>query len=43
MDTNMAVDMGDKSVYIRAFWPREISQSISLSDIQSNIACYRCT
>jgi hypothetical protein len=43
MDTNMAVDMGDKSVYIRAFWPRKISQSTSLSSIQSNIACYRCT
>jgi len=23
MDTNMAMDMGNKSVYIRAFWPRE--------------------
>jgi len=36
MDTNMAVDMGDKSIYIRAFWPREISQSTSLRSIQSN-------
>jgi len=27
METNMAVNMGDKSVYIRAFWPRE-DQSI---------------
>jgi len=30
MDTNMAVDMGNKSVYIRAFWPRE-DQSINKS------------
>jgi len=36
METNMAENMGDKSVYIRAFWPREISQSASLSSIQSN-------
>jgi len=27
METNMAVNMGDNSVYIRAFWPRE-DQSI---------------
>ena len=27
MDTNMAENMGNKSVYIRAFWPRE-DQSI---------------
>jgi len=33
----MAVNMADKSVYIRAFWPREISQSTSLKSIQSNI------
>jgi hypothetical protein len=30
METNMAVNMGDKSVYIRAFRPREISQLTSL-------------
>jgi len=36
METNMAVNMGDKSVYIRAFWLREISQSTSLRSIQSN-------
>jgi len=36
METNMDVDIGDKSVYIRAFWPREISQSTSLRSIQSN-------
>jgi len=23
METNMAVNMGDKPIYIRAFWPRE--------------------
>jgi len=28
METNIAVSMGDKSVYIRAFWPRE-DQSIN--------------
>jgi len=39
METNMAVNMGDKSVYIRAFWPREISQSTSLRSFQSN-RCY---
>jgi len=32
----MAVNMGNKSVYIRAFWPREISQSTSQRSIQSN-------
>jgi hypothetical protein len=37
METNMAENMGDKSVYIRVFWPREISQSRSLRSIQSNI------
>ena len=37
METNTAEDMGDKSVYLRAFWPREISQSTSLRSIQSNI------
>jgi len=37
METNMAVIMGDKSVYIRAFGPREISQSTSLRSIQNNI------
>ena len=26
METNIAVNMGDKSVYTQAFWPREISQ-----------------
>jgi len=36
MDTNMAVDMGKKSVYIRAYRPREISQSISLIRILSS-------
>jgi len=36
METNMAVNMGVKSVYIRAFWPREISQSTSQRSIQSN-------
>ena len=35
METNMAENMGDKSVYIRAFWPREINQS-SQRSIQSN-------
>jgi hypothetical protein len=37
MKTNMGVDIGDKSVYIRAFWPREDSQSTSQRSIQSNI------
>ena len=37
METNMVENMGDKSVYIRAFWPREINQSRSLRSIQSNI------
>jgi hypothetical protein len=32
----MAVNMGDKSVYIPVFWPREISQSTRLRSIQSN-------
>jgi len=36
METNMDMDMGVKSVYIRAFRPREISQSTSLRSIQSN-------
>jgi hypothetical protein len=36
IDTNMAVDMGNKSVYIRAFRPGAISQSMSLISIQSN-------
>ena len=36
METNMNVDIGDKSVYIRAFRPRDDSQSTSLSSIQSN-------
>jgi len=36
----MAENMGDKSVYIRAFWPREISQSTSLRSIQSNGGIY---
>ena len=35
METNMAENMGDKSIYIRAFWHREINQSIQRS-IQSN-------
>jgi hypothetical protein len=35
MGTNMAENIGDKSVYIRAFWPREINQS-SQRSIQSN-------
>ena len=43
MDTNMAADIGVKSVYIRAFRPREISQSTSLSSIQSNSPCCMCT
>jgi hypothetical protein len=30
IDTDMDMDIGDKSIYIRAFWPREISQSTSL-------------
>jgi len=30
LDTNMAVDMRNKSVYIRAFWPQE-DQSINMS------------
>jgi len=34
MVTNMAMDIGVKSVYIRALRPREISQSTSLSCIQ---------
>jgi len=36
IETNMNVDIGDKSVYIRAFRPRDDSQSTSLSSIQSN-------
>jgi len=28
METNMAENMGDKSVYIRGFWPREINQQV---------------
>jgi len=36
METNMDVDIGDKSVYIRAFWPREDNKSTSLRSIQSN-------
>jgi hypothetical protein len=35
-DIAMDTDMGVRSVYIRAFRPREISQSTSLSSIQSN-------
>jgi len=31
MDMDMDMDIGDKSVYIRAFWPREISQPTNLS------------
>jgi len=42
IDTDMDMDIGDKSVYIRAFWPREISKSTSLRSIQSNILCYEC-
>jgi len=38
MQTNMAENMGNKYIYIRAFWPREISQSTSHRSIQSNIA-----
>jgi len=39
METNMDMDMdmGVKSVYMRAFRPREISQSTSLRSIQSNM------
>jgi len=33
METNMDVDIGDKSEYIQAFWPREDSQSESLRSI----------
>ena len=33
METNMDVDIGDKSEYIRAFWPREDSQSASFRSI----------
>jgi len=40
MDTGVDMEMGVKSVYIRAFRPREISQSTSLSSIQSNMRCY---
>jgi len=36
METNIDVDIEDKSVYIRAFRPREDSQSTSLRSIQSN-------
>jgi hypothetical protein len=36
METNIDVDIGDKSVYIRAFWLREDSQSTSQRSIQSN-------
>jgi len=39
-DTDVVMDIGVKSVCIRAFWPREISQSTSLSSIQCNISCY---
>jgi len=35
----MAVNMGDKSVYIPVFWPREICQSTRLRSIQSNNGC----
>jgi len=41
METNMAVNMGDKSVYIYGpSGPREISQSTSLRSIQSNRIYY---
>jgi hypothetical protein len=35
MDRNIDMDMdiGDNSVYIRAFWPREISEPTNLSTI----------
>jgi len=33
MDTDMDMDIGVKSLYIQAFWSREISQT-SLSSIQ---------
>jgi hypothetical protein len=36
METNMAVNMGDKSVYIRAFWPRE-DQKINESKEASKV------
>jgi len=40
IDTDMDMDIGVMSIYIRAIWPREISQSTSLSSIQSNTTCY---
>jgi hypothetical protein len=36
METNMAVNMGDKSVYSRPSGLEKISQSTSLRSIQSN-------
>ena len=36
METNMAVNMGDKSAYIRPSGLEKISQSTSLRSIQSN-------
>jgi len=36
MEMNMDMDMRVKSVHIRAFRPREISQSTSQKSIQSN-------
>jgi len=38
MDTDVDMDIGAKSVHIRAFGPREATQSTSLSSIQSNSA-----
>jgi len=36
METNMAANMGDKSVYIRSFWPRE-DQKINESKEASKV------
>jgi len=33
MEKNMVVDIGEKSEYIQAFWPRKDSQSASLRSI----------
>jgi len=40
MDIQTDMDIRVKFVYIRAFWPREISQSTSHSSIHSNKDCY---
>jgi len=42
METNMAENMGDKSVYIRAFWPREsINQVIEASKVTHSVTIWK--